>query len=691
MRTQRWSSLVFLAGVLAVFGALGWMTFHALRLEKAEQLARAEAKHQENIRLALWRMDSMIAPILAREAARPYFEYRSFYPADTAYTKFFSKVAPGEVLVPSPLLQPTDPYVKLHFERREGGELTSPQVPTGTLRPLAESVYISGYSMVAAEQALAELQLVLDAGEQPHNRDDELRLPQLGAPMPATEQQVLAQGAYAYSEKQQQAEITHNVNEYQTRSRSIEQVNRQNQVAQAPPAAQPAAPPPPAPSEPARTDTRVADASSGAKDEANREVASKPEAEPSPTSGQSFDRDAADKSTVTRDETGRPSVDSARSLSKSGEPEPVLIGAGDAGVVQREFIPAWVGPGPHSELIYTRQVEAPHATFSQGFWVDWPALSKALLTSIQDLLPGATLRPMAAVPSAEDLALLGRSLASVPAELVAPGPVLSTLAGVSPVRSTLLVTWIAALGAVIAISLVLRASLELAERRGRFVSAVTHELRTPLTTFCLYSQMLADGMVPTEDARRSYVRTLNSESQRLARIVESVLDYARLGRSKTGASKSRVASGDLVQRLISPLATRCEQAGMTLEVQQPDALTGTVLCDPAQVERIVYNLVDNACKYASGADDKRVHLTVTQSRSDLDITVRDHGPGIDPGEYRRVFRPFFRGHKHSDGSTPGLGLGLALAHDLARECRGDLKLISSGPGAEFRLRLPLVS
>jgi hypothetical protein len=121
VNSHRWSSLVFLAGVLAVFGALGWVTFHALRLEKAEQVARADAKHQEKIRLALWRMDATVAPILAREAARPYFEYRSFYPADTAYTRFLSKVAPGEVLVPSPLLQPSDPYVKLNFERMPSG------------------------------------------------------------------------------------------------------------------------------------------------------------------------------------------------------------------------------------------------------------------------------------------------------------------------------------------------------------------------------------------------------------------------------------------------------------------------------------------------------------------------------------------------------------------------------------------
>ena len=117
MRRQRWSSIVFVVCALLVLGALGWVTWHALRLERAEQQARADAAYQESIRLALWRMDSVVAPILAREAARPYFEYRSFYPADRAYTRHLSRVQPGEVLVPSALLQPPD---RNRRDRRQG-------------------------------------------------------------------------------------------------------------------------------------------------------------------------------------------------------------------------------------------------------------------------------------------------------------------------------------------------------------------------------------------------------------------------------------------------------------------------------------------------------------------------------------------------------------------------------------------
>src|SRR5262249_25097137 len=80
-----------------------------------------------------------------------------FYPADRAYTRMLGQLEPGEVLVPSPLLQPTEPFIKLHFERAEGAPLSSPQVPTGEMRKLAESVYVTGYAVVSSEQLLTQL------------------------------------------------------------------------------------------------------------------------------------------------------------------------------------------------------------------------------------------------------------------------------------------------------------------------------------------------------------------------------------------------------------------------------------------------------------------------------------------------------------------------------------------------------
>jgi signal transduction histidine kinase len=130
---------------------------------------------------------------------------------------------------------------------------------------------------------------------------------------------------------------------------------------------------------------------------------------------------------------------------------------------------------------------------------------------------------------------------------------------------------------------------------------------------------------------------------------------------------------------------------MTLEVQTlPGAEGRAVTADPATVERILINLVDNACKYAGGGPDPRVHLSLasTDRPGFLELRVRDHGPGVPRSEERRIFMPFQRGAHAADGSKSGLGLGLALARGLARQMGGDLALARpEGGGAEFRLRL----
>ena len=679
-----------------MLGALGWATFHALRLERLEAEARAQAHYQESIRLALWRMDSRITPIIAREAARPYFQYRPFYPAGRAYTKMLSPVEHGEVMVPSPLLQATDPYLKLYFERAQDGDLQSPQVPTGEMRTLAESVYVSEYAVVSSEQLLGQLSGMLRVAHFGYEDSEKNLMKERRADGVATEQQAaeLARDQAQVQSQTQPAyrqQLKQSADEYQSRYANAQVAQQTANQPHAPGAAKPAPPadmsatgdpapaaPAPAPAT-ARTEVeKKAETGADKRDETRR-------AFKAPDASRAYKNKDLDRTAASAER------DAAKEQGKAGsEPTPLLVGAVESGVVQGQFNPSWVmgAKAGDNELLYTREVDAADAHLTQGFWVDWASLRETLLADTRDLLPGATLRPLTTAPNPQDEAVLGRTLAALPAVLDAPLPRVPELPAWSPVRSTLLATWIAALGAMIAIALVLRTSMELAERRGRFVSAVTHELRTPLTTFCLYSQMLADGMVKSDEDRRTYVKTLSTESQRLARIVESVLEYARLGRRHTNG-KSEVGAADLIDRIVPSLRQRCEQAGMQLVVEGTPDASAQIVADPATLERVLFNLVDNACKYAGPADDKRIHLIIESTARELSLTVRDHGPGLDRHEQRRIFRPFVRGHRQSDGSIPGLGLGLALSQGLAKELHGDLRSVPRDDGAEFRLRIPL--
>ncbi len=232
-------------------------------------------------------------------------------------------------------------------------------------------------------------------------------------------------------------------------------------------------------------------------------------------------------------------------------------------------------------------------------------------------------------------------------------------------------------------------AVNLSERRAAFVSSVTHELRTPLTTFRMYAEMLAGGMVPSEEARQSYLNTLSAEAGRLSHLVENVLAYARLERN---SARSRVESVD-PPRLFGAgkgrRAARAAQAGMKLILDvDPNCAAETLTTDVSAVEQILFNLVDNACKYASASERKEVRISAERSGKWFSIKVRDGGPGFSNQEMRKLFKPFSKSARQAAHSAPGVGLGLALSQRLARDLGGDLQLDRSvSDGACFNLTL----
>jgi signal transduction histidine kinase len=149
--------LVFGLCVALAAGAMARLGGMALELERAEAKARRQAALEENLQLALWRMDSALAPLMAEESARPYFSYSPLYPAERAFTRMFAEIDRGDVLMPSPLLTFTSPQIRLHFQYGPDGRLSSPQVPAGNMRDLAENRYLSPELFERASRRLEEL------------------------------------------------------------------------------------------------------------------------------------------------------------------------------------------------------------------------------------------------------------------------------------------------------------------------------------------------------------------------------------------------------------------------------------------------------------------------------------------------------------------------------------------------------
>jgi len=351
--------------------------------------------------------------------------------------------------------------------------------------------------------------------------------------------------------------------------------------------------------------------------------------------------------------------------------------------------PVWSG----DDLLLIRRLRRSGETVLQGSWLDLPELESWLLSQVRDLLPEATLRPIRSDEDPDEDAGPGRRLALLPLALE-PGEVpRAPASSASPLRLTLGLAWLAALVTLSAAGVLLAGALQLSARRADFVSAVTHELRTPLTTFRIYTEMLADGMAPPE-RRQWYLETLHREAERLDHLVGNVLAFSRLER---GARPERVSvsAGELLTRIEPSLRGRTEPEGRELVVEmEPGAEEARLRTDPEAVERILFNLVDNACKYGRPEDgdsgDGRLHLEAGLSRRGrrLVLRLRDHGPGIPAPEAKRIFRPFHRSARRAAGGTPGVGLGLALSRRLARRLGGELRLVGSEEGAVFELELP---
>jgi signal transduction histidine kinase len=573
---RRFSSMWLIFGLCVALAAaaMARLGSTAIGLERAEAKARRQAALEENLQLALWRMDSALAPLMAEESARPYFTYSPLYPAERAFTKMFAEIERGDVLMPSPLLTFTSPQIRLHFQYGPDGRLSSPQVPAGNMRDLAENRYLSPELFEGASRRLAELGGLI-------NRKELARA--LLVEDPVSQRTTLATLAGEQSDQSRSS------NEFRMRSRNSK-------------------------------------------------------------------------------------------LAQSASPAEAQLLRARTAVTQGPLQAVWIG----QTLILARRVRVLEGTFLQGCWLDWEVIRAELMESATDLLPGARLEPVLAQGASAPT----RMLASLPVRLD-PGSAPDEPEPLwSPVRLSLLIAWACLALAAITVALVLHSALALSERRGTFVSAVTHELRTPLTTFRLYTEMLDEGMVGSPESQQSYLRTLRGEADRLGHLVENVLSFAKLERGRAACGSEVAAPEELLDRLVPRLSHRAREAGMELIVGPVDSLA-SLRVDISVVDQILTNLLDNAIKYAASACDRRIHLDVAPSGRWLELSLRDHGPGLNPKAVRRLFRPFSKSANEAAQSAPGIGLGLALSRRLARSSGGDLRLAeNSSSGASFTLTIP---
>jgi two-component system phosphate regulon sensor histidine kinase PhoR len=194
--------------------------------------------------------------------------------------------------------------------------------------------------------------------------------------------------------------------------------------------------------------------------------------------------------------------------------------------------------------------------------------------------------------------------------------------------------------------------------KSEFIANVSHELKTPLSVIRMYAEMLATGRVSSDERRARYLDTICRESERLSSLIENVLDFAALERGKPRYANAETNVAELVGRAVD--AVRPRLAGAPLEVDV-EATLPLLMLDAGAVMLALVNLLDNAVKYGEGTP---ITLSVGTRNGMLEVTVRDHGPGIPEEDVRRVFQRFYRVRR--PGITiRGSGIGLALVKHIA--------------------------
>ena len=229
------------------------------------------------------------------------------------------------------------------------------------------------------------------------------------------------------------------------------------------------------------------------------------------------------------------------------------------------------------------------------------------------------------------------------------------------------------------------ANLENERLRHTLVRSLSHDLKTPLTTLTLGAESVLDKL-KRKDADGAFDETLQliKSSERMSRLVNNMLDMAKLQSGNFKPNMTFFPADELVAGGIGLLKESLRDFQFTYQLQ-PDL--PLLYGDQVLLERLLYNLLDNAVKYCSFGS--RIVLEVTRRTSAIMIAVHDNGPGLPAGDPQKLFDPFRRGQKES--KIAGVGLGLAICRSIARAHNADLLAMPSAMGgASFILMLPYV-
>jgi len=221
--------------------------------------------------------------------------------------------------------------------------------------------------------------------------------------------------------------------------------------------------------------------------------------------------------------------------------------------------------------------------------------------------------------------------------------------------------------------------------RQEFLSNISHELRTPLTSIMAFVETLEDGAIDDKDNNRRFLGVIRRNAERMHVLISDILELSSIESGNIALECKYVNVPNLVNEIFSSLASSAAARNISLNTEMENG--ARVFADPARLDQMLTNLIDNAIKF--NRDNGRVTVRLVRREKTDVLFVVDSGEGISPEHLQRIFERFYRADRSRAREVGGTGLGLAIVKHLARLHGGEISVKSAlGSGAAFSIELP---
>lgn len=227
--------------------------------------------------------------------------------------------------------------------------------------------------------------------------------------------------------------------------------------------------------------------------------------------------------------------------------------------------------------------------------------------------------------------------------------------------------------------------------RREFVANVSHELKTPITSIKSYTETILDGHVDDAETQKMFLEVVNTEADRMSRIVSDLLELSNFDSNSIRLKKAKYSVNQIIDNCVLKLKVTAEQSKQKIINHYSD-FAFEALLDKDRIEQVILNILSNAIKYSPEAGEIIIDLRQGEQNGEFEIVIQDSGIGIPEEDMSRIFERFYRVDKARSRARGGTGLGLSIAKEILEAHNGRIRIESEfNHGTKVTLTLPLES